>query len=72
VAPGYSSEIIHVFAASDLQAGRPHTDPDENVVARLFSPREIRVLVAEDAVDIKTVAGLALSGVRFGGDGAEP
>jgi ADP-ribose pyrophosphatase len=67
VAPGYSSEILHVFSAKDLHPGLPHTDPDEHVVARLFSPEEIVRLVAEDGVDIKTVAGLALAGIPVGG-----
>jgi ADP-ribose pyrophosphatase len=66
VAPGYSSEIIHLFAARDLHPGQPHTDPDEYVVARLFSRDEIRLLVTGDAVDIKTVAGLALAGIPVG------
>ncbi|MGD0832883.1 MAG: NUDIX hydrolase [Candidatus Dormibacteria bacterium] len=67
VAPGYSGEILHVFAATGLRPGPPHTDPDEHVVARLFSLDEIGRLVADDAVDIKTVAGLALAGIPVGG-----
>jgi ADP-ribose pyrophosphatase len=63
VAPGYSGEILHLFAASDLVIGEAHTDPDEEVVARLFDPGEIRALAAEDGLDIKTFAGLWFAGL---------
>jgi ADP-ribose pyrophosphatase len=62
VAPGYSAEILHIFAARRLSPGEAHTDPDEHVVARLFTAAEAERLVAEDAVDVKTIAGLALAG----------
>ena len=62
VAPGYSGEILHLFAARHLSMGEPHPDPDEHVVARLFTVAEMHRLIAEEAVDIKTIAGLALAG----------
>lgn len=62
VAPGYSGELLHFFAAAGLVAGEPHTDPDEKVVARLFTAQEVDDLVAAGDVDVKTCAGLWLVG----------
>jgi ADP-ribose pyrophosphatase len=71
VAPGYSAEILHLFAARKLTPGEPHTDPDEHLVARLFTAAETDRLIAEDAVDIKTIAGLALAGFGVRARGTE-
>jgi ADP-ribose pyrophosphatase len=62
VAPGYSGEVLHMFAARDLVPGDPHTDPDEQVVARFFTADEVRALAATDQADMKTWAGLWLAG----------
>ena len=62
VAPGYSGELLHLFAARHLSPGETHTDPDEHVVAQLFTAAEAARLIADDAVDMKTIAGLALAG----------
>jgi len=75
VAPGYSAEILHLFAARGLTPGEAHTDPDEHVVAQPFTAGEAHRLIADDAVDVKTVAGLALAGfdVRpHSGAGGDP
>ncbi|MGP8161102.1 MAG: NUDIX domain-containing protein [Candidatus Dormibacteria bacterium] len=69
VAPGYSAEILHLFAAHQLSPGQAHTDPDEHVVAQLFTAAETRRLIADDAVDVKTIAGLALAGFDVGPSG---
>jgi ADP-ribose pyrophosphatase len=66
VAPGYSGELLHLFSALHLIPGQIHTDPDEHVVARLFTAAETARLIADDAVDIKTIAGLALAGFPVG------
>jgi ADP-ribose pyrophosphatase len=63
VAPGYSGELLHLFAASDLASGEAHTDPDEHVVARLFDGDAIRRLAAQDELDVKTFAGLWFAGL---------
>ncbi len=63
VAPGYSGEILHLFAATLLTVGEAHTDPDEKVVARLFDADEIRAVAAGDGLDIKTFAGLWYAGI---------
>ena len=61
-APGYSGELLHFFAARRLSPGETHSDPDEHVIAQLFTEAETGQLIAEDAVDVKTIAGLALAG----------
>ena len=66
VAPGYSGELLHLFAALQLSPGETHTDPDEHVVAQLFTAAEAARLIADDAVDMKTIAGLALAGFQVG------
>lgn len=68
VSPGYSGEILTIFSALDPvgggETGGDHeADADENLEVGLFSPAEIQALVAEDALDLKTVAGLALAGL---------
>ena len=50
-APGYSGELLHLFAARQLSPGETHTDPDEHVIAQLFTAVEAGQLIAEDAVD---------------------
>ena len=64
VAPGYSGEMLHLFAARGLSPGNAHTDPDEHVIAQLFTEAEVGHLIAADAVDVKTIAGLALAGFQ--------
>jgi ADP-ribose pyrophosphatase len=63
-APGYSGELLHLFAARRLSPGETHTDADEHVIAQLFTEAEAGHLIAEDAVDVKTIAGLALAGFQ--------
>lgn len=63
VSPGYSSEILHFFAATDLRPGLARGDDDERLEARLFTAAEISVLVENGGTDCKTLAGLALSGL---------
>ena len=66
VAPGYSGEVLHLFAARHLSPGETHTDPDEHVIAQLFTAADADRLIADDAVDVKTIAGLALAGFAVG------
>jgi 8-oxo-dGTP pyrophosphatase MutT (NUDIX family) len=62
LAPGYSSEQMHFFAASDLEPGEAQGDVDEQVELGRFNAAGVAALIHEGAVDIKTVAGLALAG----------
>ena len=60
--PGFCDEVIHIYRAVELVAGRQHTDEDEFVEALAFSPREIREMVKEGKIcDAKTLAGLLLA-----------
>jgi 8-oxo-dGDP phosphatase len=60
--PGYSTEIMHFFAAEELSEVEAHTDDDELVVVGRFGPEELGALFAESQLDVKTLAGLALAG----------
>jgi ADP-ribose pyrophosphatase len=71
VAPGYSGEVLHLFLARQLTPGETHTDADEHVITRLFTAVEADRLIGDDAVDLKTVAGLALAGFEVGNSGRE-
>ncbi len=65
LAPGYSSEVMHFFLASDLAGGPTSADPDERLEVGWFTKEEVVRLVARGEVDVKTVAGLALAGWRL-------
>lgn len=60
--PGYSTEEMHFFLARDLVPGEASTDADERVEVGTFSLEEVRSLTDRGAVDVKTIAGLALAG----------
>jgi ADP-ribose pyrophosphatase len=62
LAPGYSTEVMHFYAAAELEAGGAHTDSDERIEVGRFSPAELRGLVNRADVDVKTIAGVALAG----------
>ena len=63
LAPGYSTEVMHLFLATDLIAGDAHTEDDETLDVMTWEIPALRRLIADNAVDMKTVAGLALAGV---------
>ncbi len=59
LAPGYSSEYIHLFLATDLTKGQPHPEEDEQVEAVSVPLSNIPGLLAvEEIQDAKSVAGL--------------
>jgi len=59
LAPGYSTELIHAFLATDLTPGNTHMDADENVelVPVPLADIERRILAGE-IQDSKTVAAV--------------
>lgn len=65
--PGYCDERMHFYLASALRpsgAGdaEAHADDDEDIEARAFSRARIAEMIATgEIIDLKTVAGLALS-----------
>jgi 8-oxo-dGTP pyrophosphatase MutT (NUDIX family) len=67
--PGYSTEEMRFFLASDLTEGEPSTDADERLDVGTFGPAEIAELIRTGQVDVKTIAGLALAGWKVQSDG---
>lgn len=65
VSPGYSSEQIWFFAAGGLVAGDSTPDIDELLDVELFDAPQLAALARRGEVDLKTLAGLALAGVRL-------
>src|SRR5205814_5175390 len=53
LAPGYSTEVMHFFAAGGLLPGGAHTDSDERIEVGRFSPAEVGALVRNEQVDVK-------------------
>jgi 8-oxo-dGTP pyrophosphatase MutT (NUDIX family) len=62
LAPGYSTEEMHFFAASHLEIGAASADDDELLDVEWFNAGEFAALVQAGEVDVKTMAGLALAG----------
>ncbi len=68
LAPGYSTELLHVFRADAVTAEESgqNLQADEDIKVRVMSHQEIRLAVGRGALqDSKTLAALLLSG--FGG-----
>jgi ADP-ribose pyrophosphatase len=65
VSPGYSSEEIWFFLARELTSGESAPDGDELLDVELFSADDIARMAADGDVDLKTVSGLALAGIRL-------
>jgi ADP-ribose pyrophosphatase len=63
VSPGYSSEEIWFFSATDLTAGTSTPDPDERFDVEPFGRAELARMAQNGEVDLKTLAGLALAGI---------
>lgn len=62
LAPGYSSEKLHVFMAEELLPEKLAHDEDENLEIVALNWREIdRMLLAGEFADSKTVSGLLLA-----------
>lgn len=58
-APGYTTEYIHLFLASDLEASTLPSDDDEFIeVVRMPLQRALELVDSGDICDSKTVAGL--------------
>ena len=65
LAPGYSTELMRFFLATDLRPGKPSADDDERLDVDRFSHAGFIELVRSGSVDVKTIAGLALAGWRL-------
>lgn len=57
--PGFTDEIIHLYKAWGLEKGEQHTDEDEFVGVKAFSPAEIKdMILTGELYDAKTLCAL--------------
>jgi len=67
LAPGYSSEYMHVFLATDLKADPLAPDPDEILEIQKLSQQEVVAQIRGGGFqDAKTLAALQLAGIGLG------
>ncbi|OGC05104.1 hypothetical protein A2276_04085 [candidate division WOR-1 bacterium RIFOXYA12_FULL_43_27] len=60
--PGYSTEMIHYFIATELEKGAQGFDEDENIDAFLLSLDEAKRQIKEGKIkDNKTIVGIMLA-----------
>lgn len=65
-APGFSNEVIHVYLAKNLKAGKAHPDNDEFLEVVILSQNEIKEKIQnKEIVDAKTLVGLFLAGIKL-------
>jgi len=62
LAPGYSSEVMHFFLATGIADAPGTTDEDEQLERAWCTPADVRRHIDAGAVDIKTIAALAIAG----------
>ena len=67
VSPGYSNEQIWFYGATKLTEGASNPDADERLDVELFTSAQVADLADSGEVDLKTLAGLALAGIRLDG-----
>jgi 8-oxo-dGTP pyrophosphatase MutT (NUDIX family) len=62
LAPGYSSELIHAFLATDLMPGSTHMDEDEKVVLAPMPLVEVQQRILDGELrDAKTIASILVA-----------
>lgn len=62
LAPGYSTEYMYFFLATDMSPSPLEGDQDEDLAVELVDPGQVRALLASrNLVDVKTIAGLFLA-----------
>jgi ADP-ribose pyrophosphatase len=67
LAPGYSTEFIHLFLAQDLSPAPLEQDEDEDIQVRRLSVKEVRNLLIKRAFrDSKTIASISLAFKHLG------
>ncbi len=58
-APGYSSEVIHIYVATLLRKGEQRAEEDERISVEAYGIDELLRMIEENAIeDGKTVAGV--------------
>ena len=67
VAPGYTTEFIHLYLATDLHESRLKMDDDEFIeVERVPLAEAMAMITRGDLIDGKTIAGLMIVARRLG------
>ena len=70
LSPGYSTEVIHAYLATDLTEGTVHQDAGENVRSVSLAANEVAAHIASGEIeDAKTIAALAMALLAVGTDG---
>lgn len=59
VAPGYSNEKIHLFAASELKSGKKQAEEDESIKVEIYGYEELLKMIDENVIeDAKTIVAI--------------
>jgi ADP-ribose pyrophosphatase len=59
MAPGYSSEVIHIFKASDLKKTSNSLELDETIIVESYEIDVIMNMIEENIIeDAKTIVGI--------------
>ena len=59
--PGFTDEVIHLYAARGLEKHNQHTDEDEFIDVVKLTPQQVREMVLEgDIFDSKTLSALCV------------
>jgi len=62
LAPGYSSELIHLFAAEELQPNKREADGDERLeIVEVSLAQALEMIYKKELKDAKTVTGIILT-----------
>jgi len=65
--PGFSNEVIQLYLATDLSAGKANPDPGEHLEVGIFEFEEALALIERGEItDSKTVSGLLLAARKIG------
>lgn len=60
--PGFCTELLHVYLASELEQGEAATEEDEQIeVSRLSLAEAAKLITSGEICDAKTIAGLLLA-----------
>lgn len=67
VSPGFLTEKMFVYLATDLREGKQNLEEDELLtIEKLTFPEAFEKIKTGEIRDAKTIAGLILSGAKFG------
>lgn len=59
--PGYSSEVLYFFKATDLIDDEAEPDPDENIEVKVMDLKEAWQMIKDGEIrDAKTISGISL------------